>query len=148
MRSMQTGRLRQGGMMMLEVLIALLIFAVGVLGTVKMQAVSTANSINSEDRTTAALLADDLIAQLWVAYKATPSTSPTAFASTTAYTGWQSAVSGSGMRGASGSRSVSGTTATVTITWSRQLGRNIEGGANASTDPEKTATYTTQVVLQ
>lgn len=150
MTTKPTSRFRQRGMMMLEVLVALLIFTIGVLGTVKMQAVSTANSINSEDRTIAALLAEDLIAQLWVAYKATPSTSPSAFLSTSAYTAWQSQVSGSVLRGASGemTAAASTTTATVTITWSRQLGRNVEGGTTAATDPQKTATYSTQVVLQ
>ncbi len=48
----------QRGMMMLEVLIALVIFSVGILGMVAMQSVSSANSINSEDRTIAAMLAN------------------------------------------------------------------------------------------
>ena len=61
--NMRTSRAPQRGMMMLEVLIALLIFTLGVLGMVKMQAVSTANSVNSEDRAMAALLANDLIAE-------------------------------------------------------------------------------------
>lgn len=126
-------------MMMLEVLIALLIFTIGVLGMVKMQAVSTANSVNSEDRATAALLAEDLISELWAAKSA---------AQPGDYSAWQTRVSNA-LRGASTAKTTFvGNTATIDIRWSRQLGRNIEASVVSATDPEKTAVYTTQVIIQ
>jgi type IV pilus assembly protein PilV len=133
----------QRGMMLLEVLIAILIFSIGVLGMVKMQAISTANSVNSEDRATAALLANDLISEIWAQWAATKSISVPA----DYLTGWKPLVT-STLNSGVGTLAIAGTTATVTVQWSRQLGRNVEFGVNAATDPEKTATYTTQVVFQ
>ena len=130
---------RQRGMMLLEVMIGILIFAIGVLGMVKLRAVSTANSVNSEDRTAAALLANDLIADMWVGRSANaPAT----------YTAWQSRVAqvlpnGDGELSPGASANV----ATIKITWIRKLGRNVDSGATAS-DSNATATYTTQVVIQ
>ena len=132
---------RQRGMMLLEVMIGILIFAVGVLGMVKLRAVSTANSVNSEDRTTAALLANDLIADLWVSRSAnTPAT----------YTAWRSRVSGALPDGDGQLQTGTGANsnvATITIKWTRKLGRNVDFGPSAS-DPNNTAYYTTQVAIQ
>ena len=128
-------------MMLLEVMIGILIFAVGVLGMVKLRAVSTANSVNSEDRTTAALLANDLIADLWVSRSAnTPAT----------YTAWRSRVSGALPDGDGQLQTGTGANsnvATITIKWTRKLGRNVDFGPSAS-DPNNTAYYTTQVAIQ
>ena len=132
----------QGGMMMLEVLIALLIFTVGVLGMVKMQAVASANSVNSEDRATAALLANDLIAEMWTAKSA---------AKPGDFSAWTTRV-GNALRNADTSKSTfaaaagSGT-ATIVITWNRQMGLNVEGGTESGSTLQ-TATYSTQVVIQ
>ncbi|MFT3789865.1 MAG: hypothetical protein QM741_02060 [Rudaea sp.] len=131
---------RQHGMMLIEVMIAILVFAIGVLGMVKMKAVAIANSVNAEDRATAALLANDLITEMWVAKSsATPSD----------YTTWQSRVSDA-LPGGSGALNVTGTVATVTITWPRKLGRNVESGPTdtTATDAINIATYMTQVVIQ
>ncbi len=144
----------QRGMMLLEVLIAILIFAIGVLGMVKMQAVSTANSVNSEDRATAALLANDLVAQLWIA--ATGSTQQTVadfVNNNPAYAQWQAQLQSQQPQ----LRNVVGTlipgatsnTGLITITWTRQLGRNVDSSVViTSSDPNATATYSTEVVLQ
>ena len=110
------------------------------LGIVKMQAVSVANSVNSEDRATAALLANDLISELWANQSATAPSD---------YRTWQTRVT-STLRNGVGTLSVAGgspVVATVTIQWTRQLGRNIDIGNSASSDPDKTATYTTQVII-
>jgi type IV pilus assembly protein PilV len=142
---MNTQHLRsnQHGMMLLEVLIAILIFSIGVLGMVKMQAISTANSVNSEDRATAALLANDLISEIWAQWAATKTIAVPADYTTV----WKPLVT-STLNSGVGNLAIAGTTATVTVKWSRQLGRNVEFGVNGSTDPEKTATYSTQVVFQ
>ncbi len=123
----RTARL-QKGFLMLEVLIALLIFSIGVLGMVKMQGVASANSTNSEDRATAALLANDLIAEMWIKNSAA---APADYA-----TIWQPRVTAS-LRNGSGILVTAGNSATVTIKWDPQ------GRADATQ-----AVYTTQVIIK
>ena len=138
--NMRTSRAPQRGMMMLEVLIALLIFTIGVLGMVKMQAVSTANSVNSEDRATAALLANDLIAELWAAKSAAQ---PGDFST------WDSRVHSTLRGGTTTGTSFSGNTATIQINWNRQMGLNLERAASAAENTSlQQAVYTTQVIIQ
>lgn len=57
---------KQSGMLLIEVLFSILIFSFGILGLVGMQAISTKNAIGAEDRTTAASLANDMVAQMWL----------------------------------------------------------------------------------
>jgi type IV pilus assembly protein PilV len=139
--STQRRAARQEGMMLLEVMIGILIFAIGVLGMVKMRAIASANSVNSQDRTTAAMLADDLISELWITHSINQPTD---------YAAWQSRVTAA-LPGGSGSLTA-GTSATnlaiVTIQWPRKLGRNIDFGAATASDSNATATYTTQVIIQ
>lgn len=125
-------RVKQNGFLMLEVLIALLIFSVGVLGMVTLQSISSANSVNSEDRSTAALLANDIIAELWAAQTAVAA----APATPADYGDWQTRV-GKALRDGAGTLSLAANTATVTITWKPQ-GRKDSTGAS----------YSTQVVIQ
>lgn len=53
------------GVALVEVLIALLIFMVGVLGIVGLQARAVQFSVQAEDRSRAALLANELVASMW-----------------------------------------------------------------------------------
>lgn len=55
----------QSGFMLLEALISMLIFSVGILGIVNLQALSVSNSANNRYRVTASLLADQFIGQMW-----------------------------------------------------------------------------------
>lgn len=57
---------KQSGMLLIEVLFSILIFSFGILGLVGMQAISTKNAVSAEDRTTAASLANDMVAQMWL----------------------------------------------------------------------------------
>lgn len=117
---------------MLECMIALAIFSIGVLGIVMMQALATQNSVNSEDRAIAATLANDLIAELWTnGSVATPAD----------YTTWQGYVTGA-LASGSGTLKTAGSVATVTITWKRKADDPV------ATDPFYTATYSTQVTIQ
>lgn len=52
--------------MLLEALVALLIFAVGVLGLVGLQATSVKQAAAAEYRSTAVLQANDLISRMWI----------------------------------------------------------------------------------
>lgn len=56
----------QSGVMLLEVLIALLIFALGVLGLVGLQANAIKQSGQAKYRADATLLANELIGQMWI----------------------------------------------------------------------------------
>ena len=60
-------RRSQSGVLLLEVLIALLIFALGVLGLVGLQANAIKQSSQAKYRSDATLLANDLIGQMWLA---------------------------------------------------------------------------------
>jgi type IV pilus assembly protein PilV len=56
----------QQGVVLLEALIGLLIFSLGVLALVAMQAVSVSNVSNARYRTEAAFLANEIISEMWV----------------------------------------------------------------------------------
>ena len=56
----------QQGVVLLEALIGILIFSLGILALVAMQAVSVSNVSNARCRTEAAFLANEIISQVWV----------------------------------------------------------------------------------
>lgn len=56
----------QRGIVLLEALVALLIFSVGVLGLIGLQATSVKQASAAEYRSTAVLQANDLISRMWV----------------------------------------------------------------------------------
>jgi type IV pilus assembly protein PilV len=68
MKSAQMRRLRsaQGGVMLLEALIGLLIFSLGVLALVAMQSVSISNVSNAKYRVEAAFLAEEIMNYMWL----------------------------------------------------------------------------------
>lgn len=55
----------QGGVMLLEALIAILIFSIGILGVVGLQATAVQQSTEARYRSEAAQLADQLIGTMW-----------------------------------------------------------------------------------
>jgi len=59
-------RSAESGVMLLEVLIALLIFALGVLGLVGLQASAIKQSGQAKYRADATLLANELVGQMWI----------------------------------------------------------------------------------
>lgn len=56
----------QSGMMLLEALIAILIFAVGILGIVGLQATAIKQGTDARYRSEAAMLVNQLIGQMWL----------------------------------------------------------------------------------
>ena len=64
---MQITKKHQAGVVILEVLVSIVIFAVGVLGIIGLQAATAKTGIDARFRTEAATLADELIAraQIW-----------------------------------------------------------------------------------
>ena len=104
----------QSGMMLLEVLVAIMIFSIGLLGTVAMYARSIQNSLASEDRARASLLANEIVATMW--------TSATVNLSTAAIDAWNARIDAvsnpkTGLPAGVGTVSVASGLATITITW-------------------------------
>jgi type IV pilus assembly protein PilV len=93
MKTISPGNIKNGqsGVVILEALIAVFIFSIGILGLIGTFAASVTNASEAQFRTEAAFLADTLIAQLRVA---DPNTRATNYASPsgTAFTSWQSRV--------------------------------------------------------
>ena len=109
----------QSGVLLIEVMIAILIFSFGLLGLAGLQANATQNSTNAEERIRASLLANDMVSMLWVK-QSVNNTNTTAAISTAAaadITAWQTQVAASGLPNAAGKVAFAGNLATVTITW-------------------------------
>ncbi|KAF7600229.1 MAG: type IV pilus modification protein PilV [Candidatus Dactylopiibacterium carminicum] len=122
----------QQGSALLEALVSILVFSLGVLGIVALLAKSTQFSVDAEDRTRAAMLANELASQMWE----NQSTSLDSGVIST----WQARVqaTGSGLPSASATCSVdSSGLATITVTW-KALWRKSDEQAN---------TYSTQVLI-
>jgi type IV pilus assembly protein PilV len=62
---------QQSGMMLIESLLALLIFSLGILALVGLQGMAIKQSTDARYRTEAALLANDIIGQMWVSDRTT-----------------------------------------------------------------------------
>jgi len=63
---------REEGVMLIEALIAILIFSIGILAVVGMQSVAIKNVTESKHRSEAAFLANALLAQMWIDQNITP----------------------------------------------------------------------------
>ena len=55
------------GFTLIEILVSLLVFSVGILGMAGFQAMATRNSVDASERGRAALLANELVAKMWEA---------------------------------------------------------------------------------
>jgi len=122
----------QRGVLLMEALAAILIFSLGVLSVIQLQSVSIKQASGAEYRTTAAMLANDLISRMWVSDK-TASTLQSNFASPsgTSYLKWLATVQASELPNVSsnlpnvgfttapggGSNPTSSSQVTVTIYW-------------------------------
>lgn len=108
-RHMQNIR-KQSGVLLIEVMIAVLIFSFGLLGLAGLQATSTQSAVNAEERIRATLLANDMVAMLWVRQS---------LANTADIATWKAKVASvdSGLPNATGNVNVVGNVATITITW-------------------------------
>lgn len=84
---------KQNGSIVLEALIAILIFSIGILAIVGLQAVSIKNVAAAKYRTDASLLANQVIGQMWVGDKSNAVMAP-AYSSPSgpAYIAWAATV--------------------------------------------------------
>lgn len=80
----------QQGIVLLDALVAILIFSIGILGMVNLQAAATKLAGDAKYRTDAAMLADQVIAQMWTSDPTAISTNFAGAAGTggTRYTDW------------------------------------------------------------
>ncbi|WPB57648.1 hypothetical protein [Xylophilus sp. GOD-11R] len=118
---------------MIESICALLIFATGVLGIARLQSVAVQQTSTAAFRTTAAMLAKNLVATMWLSDR-TPGVLAANFADTppgSGYTAWLSTVTASSLPGVAamppkvelvpipggGTTPVASVQATVTIWW-------------------------------
>jgi type IV pilus assembly protein PilV len=60
-----TPRLAEKGIVLLDAMIAIILFSIGILGMLAMQASATKFAGDAQYRTNAAMLADQVIAQMW-----------------------------------------------------------------------------------
>jgi type IV pilus assembly protein PilV len=114
---------------LIEVMVSLVIFLVGVLGVIGLQAKSVQLTVQAEDRSRAALLANDLVSELWSRQAAVPDDA--------LVNAWQQRVKAA-LPHAEASVAAAGGLVTVTIAW-----RGPYGGAKSS-EPDR---YVTQVAL-
>lgn len=105
---------QQSGLMLIEVLVSILIFSIGILGMVGLQVTATQNSANAEYRTMASGLANDLVSQMWLRKTSNPANANLA----NDITAWKNRVTASKLpnAGATVVRAGDGVT-TITVTY-------------------------------
>lgn len=127
---------RQRGFTLVEVMISLIVFSIGVLGLVKLQSRASAAATDSEDRTRAALLAEDLIATMYLR--------GTAALDAPTLSAWQARLNDTATLGLPGSPTYTTSTAagvtTITIRWQSPTRVDNTGAPVPSS-------YTTSVVI-
>ena len=116
-RSPQPARRSQGGVMILEALVAILIFSLGIIALMGLQANSIAQVSQAKYRTDAAYLANQILGRMWVEPVANPLTNFQG-AGYAGRAGWDALVASSLPNGQA-NIAVDGATnaVTVTITW-------------------------------
>jgi type IV pilus assembly protein PilV len=103
---------RARGFTLIEVLVVLLLFSVGLLGLVGLQAKAMQVSVGSEDSTRAALLANELASQMWGANSITLDAG--------AIAAWNLRVADpttAGLPNGAGTVAVAAGVATITVSW-------------------------------
>jgi type IV pilus assembly protein PilV len=131
---------RQAGMSLIEVLTALLIFSLGILGLMSLQIRAIQFSSSAEDTNRAALLANEIATEMW--------TRSTVNLPTGVITAWQQRVAGldaggnpeptAGLPGGEGLVEVTAGVANIEVTWQPT------GAASAPTNRNR---FVTQVLI-
>lgn len=108
--------------MLIEALIGLLIFMLGILALIGMQAIAMQYTIDAKYRSEASFLANQIIGTMWVDRSNLNSYDTTSGSGTTQRAAWISSVTET-LPGTTGSNvptiSISGQQATVTVIWQR-----------------------------
>jgi type IV pilus assembly protein PilV len=119
---MRTAPRRQQGVMLLEALIGILIFSIGILAMLGMQATAMRATMDAKYRAEAGYLVNQIIGTMWVDRTNLASYDTTSGAGNTNLTNWETQVS-TQLPNASGANAptiaVVGTQVTVTVKWKR-----------------------------
>lgn len=111
-RRSQTPRRRARGFTLIEVLVAIVLMSFGLLGLVSLQARAVQFSVSAEDSQRAALLANEVAAQMWGSNSVTlPAANITA---------WENRVkdaTASGLPNGVGTVTVNGNVASIVVQW-------------------------------
>jgi type IV pilus assembly protein PilV len=122
---------RQSGIALLEALVSIVIFSFGLLGLIGLEARAVNFSVNAEDRNRAALLANDIASNMWLA--GTVTVAPAVL------TAWQAGASDPTKAGLPGGAititPVAGSTnsADVTITWRSTSSKSTDAPSQLTT---------------
>ena len=112
----------QRGVMLIEALVGLLIFMLGILALIGMQAIAMQYTIDAKYRSEASFLANQIIGTMWVDRANLNNYDTSSGSGTTQRAAWISSVSET-LPGTTGSNvptiSISGQQATVTVIWQR-----------------------------
>ena len=128
----QLGTTKQRGAMLIEVLVSILIFSFGLLGLVGLQAVASQNSVNAQDRSTAANIASEMVTEMWLRNTSNTANLAAQIAA------WQARVIASNLPAAAGTVATDvNNITTVTIQW-RPTARRVG---------ESDSKYETQVIV-
>ena len=126
MRS-QTSHMGQRGSVIIEALVAIMVFSIGILGLIRMQAVSVSHVSDAKYRADASFLANQIIGSMWAnraglaSYACNPCTSANGNTDTRAWIVDVGIVAASGVVPAlpnpAASISVAGSLVTVSLAW-------------------------------
>ncbi len=125
---------QQSGLMLIEVLVSILIFSIGILGMVGLQVTAIQNSANAEYRSIASGLANDIVSQMWLRGTSNPANA----ALTADITAWKNRVTASNLPNATATvaRAADGIT-TITVSYKPPSKKSTE---NANQ-------YVTQIII-
>jgi type IV pilus assembly protein PilV len=120
---------QQSGFMLIEAMVSAMLFALGILGMIRMQAESIRFSVDAYERNHAALMANELVAAMWASQSITPDADK--------YSAWQARLSDESISGLhSPSSSISAADAngavTITISW-KSIARGASGAGGSYT---------------
>jgi len=82
------GSRHQGGFALIEAMIGILLFSLGILALVALQAVSIQQATAAQYRTEASFVANELLAQMWMGNRTTQALTDTYATGATGYTAW------------------------------------------------------------
>lgn len=100
---------RERGFALIEVMVSLVIFSLGVIGLIGMQSRALQLSTDSQDRNTAAMLVNNLSSQMWIG--------KTTSLGAAAIDAWKAQVQAALPNATTDVNSTSATTATITLKW-------------------------------
>lgn len=129
MNTSNESSVNQSGFMLVEVLVAIVLFSIGLMGLIAMQTAATQNATIAEYRTIAAGLSNELVTQMWIKNTADPSSSALSSEITT----WKTKVAASGLPNAIGDVQQTGNITSVTVRYKLPSQKSTENSHQFST---------------